>query len=63
MYLVLREFHTMLEYLRSYNLPDSAEETSEEISFMPCTLAAPTDSSISLLPPSREYLYLPSSFF
>lgn len=52
MHLVLRESHTMLESLRSYNLPDNAEETSEEILFVPCTLAAPTDSIKRLLPAS-----------
>lgn len=62
MHLVLRKFHTMLESLRSCNLPDSAEETSEEISFMPCTLAAPTDSSKHLPPASLKRIPISALF-
>lgn len=62
MHLVLRKFHTMLESLRSYNLPDSVEETSEEILFLPCTLAAPTDSSKRLLPASLTRMPISALF-
>lgn len=66
MHLVLRKFHTMLESLRSYNLPDSAEERSEEIVLCHARSLLPPAAAKHLPPASLTrilYLYLCSSFF